>query len=53
MNVGLPDLPQNYRFDHLVTIQVAVLCKGTSLGFVLKTTECNVLTLSVSLSQDM
>ena len=33
--------------------QVAVLCKGTSLGFVLKTTVCNVLTLTVSLSQDM
>ena len=33
--------------------QVAVLCKGTSLGLVLKTTVCNVLTLTVSLSQDM
>ena len=33
--------------------QVAVLCKGTSLGFVLKTTVCNVLTLTVSLGQDM
>lgn len=33
--------------------QVEVPCKGTSLGFVLKTTVCNVLTLTVSLSQDM